>query len=267
VAAVVLDIPQDPKPATSSPQATQTESTAPLVQAIPVDTVRPSIESILDPDSALALLPTEEGGRVDWVEAIRSGVVEPRGLPPHTDQPASARFAYDFVMRGENEVFDADFPHSAHVDWLACESCHPTIYKYRDQPTTMQQISEGRSCGVCHGSVAFPSSACHRCHPMMPASDPVADTLGVDIVFSRDSSAGSGFPPAVFPHWIHRVRYRCSACHPAPFAHERGGTEIDKAEMQSGATCGLCHDGREAFALFDCNRCHTGQPTAEDGVG
>ena len=38
-----------------------------------------------------------------------------------------------------------------------------------------------------------------------------------DVTVKRDTSKGEAYNPATFPHWIHVIRYRCYACHPAPF--------------------------------------------------
>ena len=84
--------------------------------------------------------------------------------------------------------------------------------------------------------------------------------LGVegDLVFKRAEGDGGGVPPAVFPHWVHRLRYRCYACHPTPFAMKAGATRITKEEMQAGKNCGLCHNGTVAWGVtFEtCGRCH-----------
>ena len=222
----------------------------------------PPIESVVDLDSVLALLPTDNAGYTDWVEAQRSGVIRPRGSAGDPDTSGSTPFGFDFFLQGEKPMMDAFFPHSAHTAILACGNCHPDVYTYRGTETTMQMISEGQSCGVCHGKVAFPVDDCERCHTRLDMTadrvEPVA--LG-DLVLPRrgqDSTAlGAGLPPAEFSHTSHRVRYRCSACHPDPFPLEVGATEITMAGMAAGETCGTCHsDSGPAFAQMQCSRCH-----------
>jgi c(7)-type cytochrome triheme protein len=63
-------------------------------------------------------------------------------------------------------------------------------------------------------------------------------------------------PPATFPHWIHRIRYTCYACHPAAIGPS--STPITHEAMGAGQACGACHDGRTAWGIgFDtCTRCH-----------
>lgn len=81
-----------------------------------------------------------------------------------------------------------------------------------------------------------------------------------DIVFQRKAEAG-GTPPAVFPHWAHRIRYKCYACHPGIFQMKAGTNAVSMDAIQGGKFCGVCHDGKTAWAVgFDtCNRCHVEQ--------
>jgi c(7)-type cytochrome triheme protein len=91
---------------------------------------------------------------------------------------------------------------------------------------------------------------------------PAASVLAVlgDIVFQTDDEA-RGTAPAVFPHWAHRVRYKCYACHPAVFAMKAGANPMTMDDLKEGKYCGACHDGKTAWGIaFDtCNRCHIGE--------
>lgn len=80
-----------------------------------------------------------------------------------------------------------------------------------------------------------------------------------DVAFQRKAQAGmDDVPPAVFPHWIHRMQYKCSACHDEPFKMKAGANPVTMDMIQSGKSCGLCHNGKAAFeSNFDtCPRCH-----------
>ncbi len=81
-----------------------------------------------------------------------------------------------------------------------------------------------------------------------------------DVVFKREGGEG-GTPAAIFPHWIHRIRYKCYACHPAPFEMKAGANKVSMDAIQEGKFCGACHNGTIAWAVsFDtCSRCHVGQ--------
>ena len=78
-----------------------------------------------------------------------------------------------------------------------------------------------------------------------------------DIVWPRANVQG-GTPPAVFSHWVHRIRFKCYVCHDAIFEMQTGANKITMSEIMAGKYCGQCHDGRIAFNVsFDtCSRCH-----------
>ena len=126
---------------------------------------RPPIEDASTWEEALALLPKDATGQPDWDTAVRDGVVMPRALDP-ADRDAGA-FKLDFYLKGANPMFDAYFPHSSHLEWMGCDSCHPAVFKYRDNDMSMAAINQGEYCGACHGKIAFPVTACKRCHTGM----------------------------------------------------------------------------------------------------
>ena len=88
---------------------------------------------------------------------------------------------------------------------------------------------------------------------------PVFSVYG-DIVFDRKVEAPD-IPVAVFPHWVHRIRYRCNVCHPAIFELKRGADPVTMEAMGKGQFCAVCHNGKIAWGInFDtCNRCHVAQ--------
>lgn len=79
-----------------------------------------------------------------------------------------------------------------------------------------------------------------------------------DIVFKRKPGEGVGTPPAVFPHWFHRIRYKCYACHPSIVEMKAGANRITMDDISAGKFCGVCHNGKIAWEVnFDtCSRCH-----------
>ena len=95
------------------------------------------------------------------------------------------------------------------------------------------------------------------------ASGAVAEESGEpaepgDIKFTRQAAGMDDVPPATFPHWIHRIQYKCGACHEEPFKMKSGAAEITMDGIKAHQACGACHDGKAAFeATFDtCPRCH-----------
>lgn len=79
-----------------------------------------------------------------------------------------------------------------------------------------------------------------------------------DIKFERKAAGMDDVPPAVFPHWIHRMQYKCPACHDELFKMKVGANMINMDEIQDGKWCGACHNGKIAFIsnLSTCVRCH-----------
>ena len=83
-----------------------------------------------------------------------------------------------------------------------------------------------------------------------------ASTLG-DTIYSHQSATDK-LAPAYFPHWVHRIEYKCYACHDELFPMRRGSNPT-MAAMKRGESCGVCHNGKVAFDLDTCHRCHVQQ--------
>ena len=81
-----------------------------------------------------------------------------------------------------------------------------------------------------------------------------------DVVINNYSD-GAGMRPAVFPHWFHRIRFRCKVCHAdLGFKFKAGGNEINMVKIIDGQFCGACHNGNIAWSVENCNLCHSGKP-------
>jgi c(7)-type cytochrome triheme protein len=114
-------------------------------------------------------MPIDVGSDVDWVAASRQGRIGPADvLEGVTPNRATMRIDRNVEIRSVGTwMNDVTFSHKRHVGWIACELCHPDVFplgrrgvvRYR-----MDEMRAGRSCGACHGSVAFPLSTCQRCH-------------------------------------------------------------------------------------------------------
>ncbi len=79
-----------------------------------------------------------------------------------------------------------------------------------------------------------------------------------DVVFQRKGAADKDTPPAQFPHWAHRIRFKCYVCHDAIFKMKAGTNAVSMDAILEGKFCGACHDGKTAFPVgFEtCQRCH-----------
>jgi len=143
-----------------------------------------------------------------------------------------------------------------------------------------------------------PASACERCHQALPqppdraqpvllgtltlvrpvrSPESVLDSSLVVVESPLDSTVEAtevaeaapaidpqrafvttSLPNAIFPHWVHRVRFQCRVCHMDLFEPRLGANQITMAAIDEGRFCGSCHDGKTAFDVsFDsCQRCH-----------
>jgi c(7)-type cytochrome triheme protein len=115
------------------------------------------------------LLPKGAGNTPDWTAAIKAKIIAPRpGSDPKDPEQAPLDLDLELAT-SSNKLHAAVFPHNAHTQWLSCANCHPSIYPLKREGeaevVTMAKINAGESCGVCHGKVAFPTTACVRCHP------------------------------------------------------------------------------------------------------
>ena len=80
-------------------------------------------------------------------------------------------------------------------------------------------------------------------------------------VLINNYSEEVGMRPVVFPHWFHRIRFRCKVCHAdLGFKFEAGGNKINMLKIIDGEYCGACHNGEVAWAVESCDLCHSGKP-------
>ncbi len=79
-----------------------------------------------------------------------------------------------------------------------------------------------------------------------------------DIVMNREAEKAE-MPPVIFPHWFHRIRFKCKVCHPDVFVMRAGANEVSMLKIIKGEYCGKCHNGRIAWAPLYCDRCHSGK--------
>lgn len=81
-----------------------------------------------------------------------------------------------------------------------------------------------------------------------------------DVVMNNYSDA-AGMRPVVFPHWYHRIRFRCKVCHAdLGFKFKAGGNQITMEKIIDGQFCGACHNGEVAWSVENCGMCHSALP-------
>ena len=80
-----------------------------------------------------------------------------------------------------------------------------------------------------------------------------------DVVLNSKSSSmkKAGVKPVMFPHWFHRIRFKCKVCHEDIFIIKKGANDINMSKIMRGEYCGKCHNGLIAWEPLYCDRCHS----------
>jgi len=87
-----------------------------------------------------------------------------------------------------------------------------------------------------------------------------------DVILNRRSEA-EGVRPVIFPHWFHRIRFRCKVCHSElGFEMRAGANKVSMAEIIDGKFCGMCHNNTIAWGPDRCDLCHVGKPGQESRI-
>ena len=124
---------------------------------------------------------------------------------------------------------------------------------------SLSPLSKGR--GILRGLVA----ALLLVGSLVMAMSPARAEYG-DIVINNYSD-GAGMRPAIFPHWFHRIRFRCKVCHAdLGFKFQAGGNDINMVKIIDGQFCGACHNGEIAWSVENCNLCHSAKPGTKTQV-
>ena len=96
-------------------------------------------------------------------------------------------------------------------------------------------------------------------------SDDAAAEYG-DVIINNYSD-DAAMRPVIFPHWFHRIRFRCKVCHAdLGFRFKAGGNDINMLKIFDGEYCGACHNGQIAWGVENCVLCHSGKPNHKTGV-
>jgi c(7)-type cytochrome triheme protein len=95
---------------------------------------------------------------------------------------------------------------------------------------------------------------------------PMAQGEYADVTINNKAEK-EGMRPVIFPHWIHRIRFTCNVCHnPDGFVMRAGYNNITMEAIAKGKFCGMCHNGKIAWAPDRCDMCHSGKPGLMTGV-
>jgi c(7)-type cytochrome triheme protein len=147
----------------------------------------------------------------------------------------------DVKYRTEN-AGNVVFSHNDHLKQKKirnnCKSCHKESSN-KIPKATMAQMEKGASCGACHnGKKAFTLSNCVGCHKVKQVALQAGDFGGI-----------------TFSHRDHATKQRCENCHTKVYRTGKN-PPVGMAAMKSGKSCGACHNGKSAFGLDKCAKCH-----------
>jgi c(7)-type cytochrome triheme protein len=124
-----------------------------------------TVKYLQQPYDAMAAFPRDDAGIIDWVKVLDQGLIDPRKSVDGTGEMFAVDF--DIIFKNTASMPNVRFPHRQHTEWLTCANCHPAIFipQKGANPVSMNEIIQGKYCGVCHGKVAFPPTMnCGRCH-------------------------------------------------------------------------------------------------------
>ena len=141
---------------------------------------------------------------------------------------------------------DAQFSHKFHLGSYSCKDCHTKVFPYKAQTKlfSMADMEQGKGCGGCHNDKdAFTVAGnCDRCHKGFKPADVSFKTESGDVRFS---------------HEFHLGMYKCADCHTSHFPYKAGAKHSTMAAMETGSSCGGCHNGKDAFTVKEnCDKCH-----------
>jgi len=136
------------------------------------DPANEAIKALQEPSEAMSAFPLDRRGGVDWVKAINLGIIDPRA--DLKGEQEMMVMDMDIMFTDTGNMPWVRFPHHAHTQWLACQNCHPAIFKPRKGANnpSMDGILAGEHCGRCHDKVAFALWICERCHSVPHENSP-----------------------------------------------------------------------------------------------
>lgn len=87
-----------------------------------------------------------------------------------------------------------------------------------------------------------------------------------DVILNKRSDQ-ENIRPVIFPHWFHRIRFRCVVCHSElGFEMRAGANQVTMDEITQGKFCGACHNGEIAWSTEHCDLCHSARPGSKSGI-
>jgi len=111
---------------------------------------------------------TRFGNGINWIKAEKTDQMTVKdSLTGNSVKNKNRMKLTDSVIKpDEPEMPQIVFSHDKHALWNGCTLCHPEPFKEANGSPkfTMEEVIDGKFCGICHGKVAFPILDCQRCH-------------------------------------------------------------------------------------------------------
>jgi c(7)-type cytochrome triheme protein len=86
-------------------------------------------------------------------------------------------------------------------------------------------------------------------------------------VVMNERSEQAGVRPVIFPHWLHRISFKCNVCHSEiGFKMSAGADKILMSDIVAGKFCGACHNDKITWGKDNCSLCHSGLPGLRSGT-
>ncbi len=110
------------------------------------------------------------GNGIDWLKAEEDGKIKLKdsldSSVGYTEDHIEIPPDFQLVPRVK-KMPNVLFSHKKHAIWSGCDNCHPALFNKKKTPMgyyRMDEITGGKFCGICHGTVSFPPLECKRCH-------------------------------------------------------------------------------------------------------
>ncbi|MDO8774096.1 MAG: cytochrome c3 family protein [Burkholderiaceae bacterium] len=177
--ALLFDIPppgQEPpsEPAPRQPRRTVREAPSIVISKEYVEMMEALIKAGEPPNwpAIFKKLPKDDEDNIDWMAALESKAIAPSGVidAKAKDEGKTTDDDIELATSGK-PVRYVTFSHGKHTQWLTCANCHNAIFKREagSAKITMEDIDNGKYCGVCHDKVAVAQpSGCKGCHKVKP---------------------------------------------------------------------------------------------------
>ncbi|MEK6539254.1 MAG: c(7)-type cytochrome triheme domain-containing protein [Deltaproteobacteria bacterium] len=111
-------------------------------------------------------LPLDRLGFINWIEMDNKKAFNPRDALDSDTDTSGIRETSIFFETSSTFMKGVLFSHKIHSTWVRCTLCHPNPFKPEvgQNKVKMIEMKDGKSCGKCHGKVAFTYADCLRCH-------------------------------------------------------------------------------------------------------